>query len=334
MVDGSGLGIILNDDPVARTIMAIQGEGHHSAFVGQPVITTGIVTAVDTNGFYLQDPTGDGNARTSDGIFIKTAAAPTVKVGDALSLTGVVGEYKPSDTGLSVTQVTASDITILSSGNALPAAVLIGTGGLLPPTESIDSDGLTVFNPEVDGIDFWETLEGMRVTIDTPIAVANSNEFGETDIVASAGVGATGINERGGITISRGRLQSREDPARRSPRRPADAVAPATSLALGHRRPQLQLRALRGAGDRAGSDHHRSDARRQQHVLKGDANYVSVATYNRRKPRPVGHQVRHPCQATSSTASRRPTSSRCRKCRTPTARATAQSCRASATSRA
>jgi hypothetical protein len=88
--------------------MAIQGEGHASPFVGQPVITGGIVTAVDSNGFYLQDPTGDGNARTSDGIFIKTAGtSPTVKVGDAVELTGVVGEYKPSDTGLSVTQVTA-----------------------------------------------------------------------------------------------------------------------------------------------------------------------------------------------------------------------------------
>ena len=54
-----------------------------SEFNGQPVITTGIVTAIAANGFYLQDPTGDGNVRTSDGLFVFTGAAPTVAVGDA-----------------------------------------------------------------------------------------------------------------------------------------------------------------------------------------------------------------------------------------------------------
>ena len=76
------------------------------------------------------------------------------KVGDAVELTGVVGEYKPSDLGLSVTQVTASAVTILSSGNPIPAALVIGVGGLLRPTESIDSDGFALFNPVKDGEDF------------------------------------------------------------------------------------------------------------------------------------------------------------------------------------
>nr|WP_280740575.1 Calx-beta domain-containing protein [Sphingomonas kaistensis] len=279
VVDGSGLGIILNDDPVARTIMAIQGEGHASAFVDQPIITTGIVTAVDSIGFYLQDPNGDGNARTSDAIFIKTAAAPTVKVGDAVELTGVVNEYKPSELGLSVTQVTASSITVLSSGNALPAAILIGANGLLPPTESIDSDGLTVFNPETDGIDFWETLEGMRVTIDSPIAVANSNGFGETDIVASAGFGATGINERGGITISDGdynpeKIQLDDRLALQPTLSTGDILAPVTGV-INYSFERYELLATEQAvitTDRTLGDNNT--------VLKGDANYVSIATYN------------------------------------------------------
>jgi VCBS repeat-containing protein len=279
VVDGSGLGVILNDDPVARTIMEIQGEGHQSAYVGQPVITGGIVTAIDTNGFYVQDPNGDNNARTSDGIFIKTAGAPTVLVGDAVQLTGIVNEYKPSETGLSITQVTASAVTVQSSGNVLPAAVLIGTGGILPPTESIDSDGLSVFNPDVDGIDFWESLEGMRVTIDTPIAVSNSNEYGETDLVASGGLGGTGINERGGITISAGdynpeKIQLDDRLVGQPTLSIGDRLGSITGV-LNYSFDRYELLATERAAvttDRTLGDDNT--------VLKGDANYVSIATYN------------------------------------------------------
>jgi Ca2+-binding RTX toxin-like protein len=279
LVDGSGLGIILNDDPVARTIMEIQGEGHQSAYVGQPVITGGIVTAVDSNGFYLQDKTGDRNARTSDGIFIKTAGVPTVAVGDAVELTGIVAEYKPSDTGLSITQVTASAVTVQSSGNALPAAVLIGAGGLLPPTESIDSDGLTVFNPNVDGIDFWESLEGMRVTIDKPIAVSNSNDFGETDLVASSGAGSTGVNERGGITISEGDYNPEkiqlDDRLVGQPTLSIGDVLGSVTGVLNYSFDRYEVVATERAvitTDRTLGDNDTA--------LKGDVNYVSVATYN------------------------------------------------------
>ena len=279
IVDSSGLGVILNDDPVARTIMAIQGEGHSSAFVGQPVITSGIVTALDSNGFYLQDPTGDGNARTSDGIFIFTSSAPTVKVGDAVDVTGTVGEFKGGDNSLTVTQVAATAVTVMSSGNALPTAVLIGTGGLLPPTESIDSDGLTIFNPEKDGIDFWETLEGMRIMVDTPIAVSNSNNFGETDIVASAGVGATGVNDRGGITISEGdynpeKLQLEDRLAAQPVLSTGDILGSVTGI-INYAFERYELLATQTATittDRTLTDNNTT--------MKADANFVSIATYN------------------------------------------------------
>ena len=38
----------------------VQGRGHISPFRGRRVTTAGVVTAVDTDGFYLQDPAGDG----------------------------------------------------------------------------------------------------------------------------------------------------------------------------------------------------------------------------------------------------------------------------------
>lgn len=205
VVDGIGVGTIFNDDPLPLTIMEIQGEAHWSPFAGQPVITSGIVTGLAANGFYLQDPNGDGNANTSDAIFVFTGSAPTVLVGDAVDIAGRVSEFGGDlpVTEIDVTEV-GSGVTVVSQGNALPDAILVGQGGLLPPTESIDSDGLTIFNPEVDGADFWESLEGMRVEIDQPQVVASSNEFGETFIVASHGDGATGMNSSGGITISEG----------------------------------------------------------------------------------------------------------------------------------
>ncbi|MEO8141132.1 MAG: Calx-beta domain-containing protein, partial [Sphingomicrobium sp.] len=165
VVDGIGVGTIVNDDVLALTIMQIQGESHASEYDGQPVTTTGIVTAIDGRGFYLQDPTGDGNVNTSDAIYVFTGTAPTVIVGDAVSVAGRVTEFG-NDLPLTEISVDTGGVIVVSSGNALPAAVLVGVGGRTPPTESIDSDGLTIFNPTVDGADFWESLEGMRVAID------------------------------------------------------------------------------------------------------------------------------------------------------------------------
>jgi VCBS repeat-containing protein len=204
--DGAATGTILNDDPLALKIYQIQGEGHATPYAGQPVTTTGIVTGVVGNGFYLQDPTGDGNSRTSDGIFVFTGSAPTVAVGDALQVSGTPQEFVPAADSLSITELVSTSIVVQSHGNPLPAAVLIGTGGVLPPTQIIEDDGFTSFDPTTDGLDFYESMEGMRVTIDSPVAVSNTNSNGETWVLASGGAGATGYNGRTGITISGGDL--------------------------------------------------------------------------------------------------------------------------------
>lgn len=203
IIDGTAAGTIVNDDPLALTIPEIQGASHRSAYVGQTVIASGVVTALDSDGFWFQDAVGDGNAATSDGVFVFTGAAPGVAVGQLLSVQGTVAELQ-FEGGLPRTEIVSSQVNVLASGVALPAATVIGQGGLLPPTATIEDDGFTSFDPASDGMDFWESLEGMLVTIDTPQAVSNSNGFGETGVVASLGVGATGMNDRGGITIAGG----------------------------------------------------------------------------------------------------------------------------------
>ena len=204
ITDASATGTILNDDPLDLAIYEIQGEGHESDYVGQPVRTSGIVTGVVGNGFYLQDADGDGNDGTSDAIFVFTDTAPAVAVGDAVTARGVVSEFVPGANSLSITELEASQVIVHTHENDLPDAVTLGAGGRLPPTQAIDDDGLTSYDPATDGIDFYESLEGMRVTVDQPAVVAQTNGFGETWVVASGGAGATGYNDRGGITISAG----------------------------------------------------------------------------------------------------------------------------------
>ncbi len=194
-----------NDTPAITRIYDIQGAAHTSPLVGQSVTTTGIVTAKDSNGFYLQDATGDGNNATSDAIFVFTGSAPTVTVGDALQVSGTVSEFFPGglNTGnLSTTQISSPTITIQSSGNALPAATIIGSGGRIPPNKNIDDDAFTSFDPDTDGIDFFESLEGMLVTAKDAVAVGSTNSFGEIFTVVDNGTGATGLSDRGTLNIS------------------------------------------------------------------------------------------------------------------------------------
>ena len=203
-------------------IYDIQGEGHRSALIGQTVSTAGIVTAVAFNGFYLQDAEGDGNDNTSDGIFVFTGDTPDFAVGDELALTGEVAEFIPggTDTGnLSITQLTnIADTTVLSSDNDLPEAVVIGESGRLSSnTTVISDDELPVnlqtdpgeFDPENDAIDFYESLEGQRVTIEDAVAVSPTRVFGafSAEAVTLPNQGATSddpLNNRGGINLDSG----------------------------------------------------------------------------------------------------------------------------------
>ena len=76
------------------TIMQIQGHGSASTYAGQTVATqNNIVTALKSNGFFMQDPNGDGDITTSDGIFVFTGSAPTVAVGDSVNVIGKISEF-------------------------------------------------------------------------------------------------------------------------------------------------------------------------------------------------------------------------------------------------
>ena len=83
--------------PSNVSIMQIQGRGHQSPFSGDTVVTTGVVTVVSRNGFFVQDPVGDDDPATSDGLFAFTGSTPAVDAGDWVRLEGVVTEYRPGE---------------------------------------------------------------------------------------------------------------------------------------------------------------------------------------------------------------------------------------------
>jgi predicted extracellular nuclease len=194
----------------------IQGAAHVSPLSGQAVNNvSGIVTVVRNNGFYLEDPNPDANEATSEGIFVFTSSAPTVAVGDSILVSGTVSEFRPGgdSENLSTTQITSPSITTVSSGNVLPTPTVIsaasGAGIRTIPNQVIVNDTLaggdvegSLFDPSQDGIDFYESLEGMRVQINNPVTSGIRNGFGEVWVLADNGAGATGINSRGSITVS------------------------------------------------------------------------------------------------------------------------------------
>ena len=190
-------GTITNDD--FTHVYDIQGSGNASPLVGQAVTTVGIVTAVDTNGskgFWIQDAFGDGDATTSDGVFVYRPTGTLPTVGAYVEVKGTVAEFTPSGAylnSLSLTEITS--VTSVVDLGAAPTTVtpveIGGVGGLTPPAADLAA-----------GVAFWESLEGMKVVIDTPTAVSPTNSYGEIYTVVE---GATGVTARGGLAISGGR---------------------------------------------------------------------------------------------------------------------------------
>jgi hypothetical protein len=153
--DAQGIGTINNDDVVITPIHDIQGPGGSSPIVGASVTTRGIVTGVRSNGFFIQtsDAEVDADPATSQGLAVFTSSAPPAAavVGALVQVTGTVTEFVPPQDPLQppVTQLTGPSVVQLSTGNPLPAPVV-----------------LTATFPDPAGAhDQLERVEGMRVSL-------------------------------------------------------------------------------------------------------------------------------------------------------------------------
>ncbi len=210
-----------------ETIMQIQGTTHRSPLAGERVSGVhGIVTARTGSGFYVQHATGDGDPATSDAIFVFTRAAPSVVVGDHVELSGTVFEYRPDCSSavtldnetcsarsaafhnLTVTEIVSPSILVHGSGDPPPAATWIGGPGALPPMQISDGLGGSAEDPSYPfdraqhALDFFETLEGMRVAIAAPLVVGATDAFGVLPVLADRGAEQGALTPRGGVALT------------------------------------------------------------------------------------------------------------------------------------
>lgn len=171
-----------------QKISAIQGTSHASPIYGKTVTTRGVVTAFGTadwypfgNDVYIQSKEPDNDDRTSEGLHIFLASNnANFDLGDEIEVTGVVYEdvrrNGMGQTGLrDVTEykvVSDPNLTKDEKLQNLPAAILLGEGGRRVPDRRISTYGGNLMRKSslklTDGIDFWESLEGMRVELKNP----------------------------------------------------------------------------------------------------------------------------------------------------------------------
>ncbi|OJX41406.1 MAG: hypothetical protein BGO78_01355 [Chloroflexi bacterium 44-23] len=186
-------------------ISSIQGAAHISPYNHKDVSNVfGVVTVKRADGFYIQSVEADGDDKTSEGIFVFSISPPNIKVGDWVLVSGRVVEHYPGGLGtdnLSITEIENPTVSVISSGNDLPDPIIIGEQGRQPPTEIIDDDRKKQFDL-VDGLDYYESLESMLVQVNDAVCVGPTTIFNEFVVIADSGKFASGINSRGGITIS------------------------------------------------------------------------------------------------------------------------------------
>ncbi|THH31712.1 hypothetical protein EUX98_g2486 [Antrodiella citrinella] len=207
----------------AVKITDIQGVAYQSPLAGQWVHNvTGVVTAKDRYGFWISGEASD-DSRASSGLRVYSSlVASHVRPGDSISLSGRVAEYRqgsnPNDLLLTELEL-PTDLLLLSSGHTVQPVVLSKAGDRAPPATRLSAhdvgpDGwLSIPNnvtrvesanatlePDKYGLDFWESLEGMVVTIPTPTTSGFPDRFGSLWVYGDWDI--QGKNERGGLTIT------------------------------------------------------------------------------------------------------------------------------------
>ncbi|STO09554.1 Predicted RNA-binding protein, contains TRAM domain [Exiguobacterium aurantiacum] len=273
----------------------IQGASHTSPMNGQTVEgVEGIVTySFVSNGttyYYIQTPDmeADQDPRTSEAIVLYGGRSiPGIQVGDLVSVKGLVSEYAiegysdRQQTDMKMTQIDTRNgkVDVLKSGVKLPTPVKIDESNL--PTEFIDSDALAIFNPDKDAIDFWESLEGMRVETGNLKSVA-PQQYGDLVTVLESAPTET---FNGGILLKKDdanaeRIQFRLEPnveAREFDVATGDLfngpIVGVVGYSFGNYKIQVGLDEMKSA-------FVKGDAKRETTFIQAEEDKLTIASYN------------------------------------------------------
>ena len=207
------------------------------------------------SGFYLQDPAGDGDAATSDGIFVFTGASNLVTAGQVVRVTGFARER------FNQTTINGSN----SNTAAVPAANIVTCGAASVAATDVSMPFANADSPE--------RYEGMLVRFPQSLVIAeyfNYERFGEI-VLAMPLSGetrpytGTAIDEPGAAANARtARQRPASHHAGRRAERAESADAPASKRGPLHaQQPLPRRRHRRKRGRRAGLRlqplSHRSD---------------------------------------------------------------------------
>ena len=273
----------------------IQGASHTSPMNGQTVegvegVVTSTFVSSGTTYYFIQTPDAeaDQDARTSEGIVLYGGRSIAgIQIGDLVKVTGKVSEYaiegysdrQQTDMKMTELDVRYGSVDVLQSGVTLPAPITIDASNL--PTEFIDSDNLAVFNPDKDAIDFWESLEGMRVETNNLKSVG-PQQYGDLVTVLEETPTET---YNGGILLKKNdpnpeRIQFRLEPnaeARDFDVATGDRfngpIVGVVSYSYGNYKIQASLEEMKAA-------FVKGDAQREKTFIQAEEDQLTIASYN------------------------------------------------------
>lgn len=250
-------------------------------------IVTGVREAAGAHGFWMESSEGDEDPATSEGIFVRTGELPSQVIrGERVSVTGTVRESKPRGGGLSVTTLeveTLVDIHRREGSDRLPPPVSLGAAGRPVPSGAVDDDGMESFDPATDALDFWESLEGMRVRIPDPLVIGATTRYGEISLLPDGGRSVDGPRTfRGGLLLEPGdpnpeRIQAVFEPPSEAPLvgtgdRLRGSVTGVVTYSFGMYQVRLD--------PETSFEVRRRESERDVVDVRRDGNRLTVATYN------------------------------------------------------
>ena len=168
---GDSIAVMNLLDDESTPIHSIQGAGMAATSGSYTVeaIVTGVYPTLSPAGFYIQEEDADidSDPKTSEGIFVVSSAAVTI--GDKVKVSGNVLE-SPSSPSFNQAVISATSVSILSSGSAMPSSVAVK----LPLSDTND----------------FERYEGMLVRFLDTLTVTDNYTLGR---YGELGLSAAGV---------------------------------------------------------------------------------------------------------------------------------------------